>query len=285
MVAGPAPWIRLTHRLRHLKRIEPDAFPNVRCLDVGACGWVSSGLMRLWCVRSMVKILAACLMTCGLIISIPAQQRGRSKNGRQPPSIKSFTASAETVFMPCPWAPPSFTLCNANSSNSVVLTTKADARNGDRLVYIYSVSGGRIIGEGANVRWDYTGLTLGSYTLKVTAKDQRGGLSSKIINVNLAACPICDPPCTALLVSGPSEVEAGKSIIFVANVTGGEPGLTPTYKWSVSSGTIVKGQGTPAIEVNANGVAVCEVTATVKVGGLHPECENQASSTTRVRKN
>jgi hypothetical protein len=54
-----------------------------------------------------------------------------------------------------------------------VATTAVDPEN-DPLVYVYTVSGGRIIGSGAKVKWDLTGVTPGSYTLNAGVDDGCG---------------------------------------------------------------------------------------------------------------
>ncbi len=52
----------------------------------------------------------------------------------------------------------------------------------------------------------------------------------------------------------------------------------PTYAWSVSAGTIVRGQGTLSIVVNTEGLAGdTEVTATITVAGIDPACQPTAS--------
>ena len=59
---------------------------------------------------------------------------------------------------------------------------------------------------------------------------------------------------------------------FVANVAGGDPAVEPTFKWTVSAGRIVSGEGTSAITVDTSGVAGQKLTATVAVGGYPPAC-------------
>jgi hypothetical protein len=59
---------------------------------------------------------------------------------------------------------------------------------------------------------------------------------------------------------------------FTANVSGGSQ-QSVTYNWSVSSGTITSGQGTPSITVATdNSMAGGNVTATVDIGGTDPTC-------------
>ena len=73
-------------------------------------------------------------------------------------------------------------------------------------------------------------------------------------------------------------------LIISVGVSGGEPNIQPTYKWSVSAGTITTGQGTPTIVVDTKGLAGKEVTATVDVGGLNPACQRITSCEVQIRK-
>ena len=69
---------------------------------------------------------------------------------------------------------------------------------------------------------------------------------------------------------------------FTANVSGGS--YTPSgYNWTVSSGTISSGQGTPSITVDTTGVpAGGNVTATVDLGPNDCSCASTASETAGV---
>lgn len=215
--------------------------------------------------------------------------RRKAKNkvqtvANRPPVIKSFTTSFEIVVTPCPdWSPKALP-CSPNDNHTVMLETKAFDPDGDTLLYKYSVTGGQITGEGACVSWDYTGLSVGSYTAEVSVSDQHGGVSSKSVNLEVKECPACDPPCITITVSCPSDAEERQTVTFTVNVSGGEPYTVPTYNWTISSGTIIEGQGTPEIKVDTSGLAGQQIEATVKIGGFAPECQNEASGVVQVRK-
>lgn len=70
---------------------------------------------------------------------------------------------------------------------------------------------------------------------------------------------------------------------FTANVSGGSA-QNVTYNWSVSSGTITSGQGTPSITVDTdNSMAGGNVTATVDIGlDVDCSCDKSASETAPV---
>jgi hypothetical protein len=164
------------------------------------------------------------------------------------------------------------------------LTTKASDPDGDELIYKYKVTGGRIIGEGADVSWNLDKLPPGSYAAVVTVEDQHRATVSASLNVRIEICTTCDPPCTTLSISCPENVEEGQPLVISLNISGGSLDMNPTYTWSVSAGTILNGQGTPTIAVDTTGLGGKQVTATVKVGGIPPECQNTASCEVKVRK-
>jgi len=57
---------------------------------------------------------------------------------------------------------------------------------------------------------------------------------------------------------------------------------TPTYKWSVSAGSIESGQGTPSILVHTTNLWGASITATVEVGNLPAACLTTTASATFV---
>jgi hypothetical protein len=97
--------------------------------------------------------------------------------------------------------------------------------------------------------------------------------------VTIVNCRCAPPPCPAVSVSCPSDVEDGGSITFTASVGAG--GVT--YNWSVSAGTITSGQGTSTITVDTAGLGSQTVTATAEVGGLAAACTRTASCSTSVK--
>jgi hypothetical protein len=90
--------------------------------------------------------------------------------------------------------------------------------------------------------------------------------------------------CPAISVSCPGKtVEVDAPITFSASWSGGFPYMEPTYAWTVSSGTIIAGQGTPTIRVKTKGLSDdTEITASFKLGGSPVECQSEASCTTKI---
>jgi len=199
------------------------------------------------------------------------------KPPNQPPSV-SVSASSSSILLPCPEGTSS-TSCTASSSRSVDLTANASDPDNDTLLYTWSVTGGKISGDGRNVSWDLSGVQPGTYTASVEVNDGNAHPVSSTTTVTVANCTGCVAPCPAISVSCPSDVPVGSPITFSASVSG-DAGVT--YNWSVSAGTISGGQGTSSITVDTAGLGGQTVTATVEVGGLDPSCSRTASCTTGV---
>ena len=147
----------------------------------------------------------------------------------------------------------------------------------DVLTYNYTVSGGRIVGTGAAVQWDLSGLQPGSYTITAGVDDGCGLCGqTRTETVRVVTCPDCELPCqcATIGVTGPAGItQPGDTMTFTANVTGGSASNL-TYNWTVSAGTIESGQGTPSITVRTTReMANTSVTATVDVGGQDEACQ------------
>lgn len=196
----------------------------------------------------------------------------------QPPTV-SVSSSSASIMLPCP-AGTSSESCNASASRSVDLTANASDPDNDTLLYTWSVTGGRITGEARSVTWDLSGVNPGTYTATVDVNDGNAHTANGSTTVTVAECTRCVPPCPAVSVSCPSDVDLGSPITFTSSVSGD---ASVTYNWSVSTGTISGGQGTSSITVDTTGLGGQTVTATVELGGLDPSCSRTASCTTNVR--
>jgi hypothetical protein len=220
----------------------------------------------------------------GFIVQLWAGRRNErvpSILPNQPPTV-TLSSSAGTITLGCPPG-TSDAQCQVSASQTVQLTANATDPDGDTLLYTYTTTGGRITGEGPNVTWDLTGVTPGTYTASVEVDDGCGCVSFSSTQVTVDSCKNCIAPCPTVNVTCPDSVDAGAPITFTANVTGGDPNLTPTFNWSVSAGTISSGQGTSSITVDTTGIGGQTVTATVEIGGVEPTCTRTASCSTSVR--
>jgi hypothetical protein len=84
--------------------------------------------------------------------------------------------------------------------------------------------------------------------------------------------------CPQLVIACPLYIVAQDTQLrFSALVAGHDPGAALAYTWSLSSGTVNAGQGTPSITVDTTGLGGRRITATVSVSGLDAQCQNIAS--------
>ena len=108
---------------------------------------------------------------------------------------KGGTAScaADIKVEPRPNRPPTASLSVERSpilpgEHTGITCTGADP-DGDPLKYSYSASGGQITGTDSNATFDATGLAAGTYTVKCTVDDGRGGTAEASGNVEVKEPP------------------------------------------------------------------------------------------------
>jgi hypothetical protein len=202
----------------------------------------------------------------------------------QPPTA-ALAASASTITVPCQTGFHSKSgSCPATATTTVGLTTTASDPDGDTLLYTYTVTGGRVTGEGTNVSWDLSGVGPGTYTASVEVDDGCGCITSSSTTVTIANCGDCEPDivCPTITSTCPDAVEEGTPITITASVGAGTPPAS-TYNWTVSAGTITSGQGTSSITVSTDKLGGQSVTATLEVGGVDPSCGKTTSCTTPIK--
>jgi len=160
-----------------------------------------------------------------------------------------------------------------------VATTASDPE-GDPLVYNYTVSGGRIVGQGSNVTWDLNGVAAGTYTI-TAGVDDGCGLCGKTATQTVKvedneAAPAC--VCSEIFIDAMHLKMKTTGRLFVANLTGPRrAGLT--YNWTISNGEITSGQGSNAIRTSRPSEGASPVTVTVEVSGLDPACQCPMTAT------
>ena len=108
----------------------------------------------------------------------------------------------------------------------------------------------------------------------------------KCVALNYRPAPPRQSPCPyPVILSAPPQVIDGEIITFTADVS--YSGSNPlNYTWTVSPGSarLLRGAGTPTIEVDSTGLAGQRVTATLVVddGSGEPECRQTAQATTVI---
>ncbi|MCG3159293.1 MAG: hypothetical protein JMDDDDMK_00279 [Acidobacteria bacterium] len=169
------------------------------------------------------------------------------------------------------------------AGDKVALAATASDPDGDTLLYSWTSTGGRIVGDGANTQFDTTGLAPGDYTITVEVNDGCGCVAFDSKTIRVEACPpltVCFGPNCDLSASA-SSVDAGEKVNLTSSgVTGGRNYGNVTYSWSSSAGT-VSGSGLSAT-LDTTGVTpgtTIEVTlrATSEVGNCSASCSTRVS--------
>jgi hypothetical protein len=179
---------------------------------------------------------------------------------------------------PKPGDPP--THPEPSSEMMVNVVTTASDPEGDTLVYNYTVSGGRIVGQGSNVTWDLNGVLPGTYTI-TAGVDDGCGLCGKTVTQTVEvqkdeSAPACI--CSEISIDAMHMKIRTTGRLFVVRLAGpARKGLT--YNWTVSNGEITSGQGSSAIRASRPTEGASPVTVTVEIGGLDPACGCPVSST------
>jgi hypothetical protein len=122
------------------------------------------------------------------------------------------TCATDIAVQPKPNQPPTIS-CSTDRSpilpgERTGITSVASDPDGDPLTYSYTPSGGQIVGSGAKVEFDSTGLTAGSYTVKCSVSDGRGGNADASTNVDVQQPP---PPPQATKVGDCGYTKVGAS--------------------------------------------------------------------------
>lgn len=89
--------------------------------------------------------------------------------------------------------------------------------------------------------------------------------------------------CATIDIDGPSEVEPGAELVLKARITGPIHTTKPEFKWTVSTGTIMSGQGTEEVTVDTVGLGGQELTATAELTGAPRGCKALVSRTTQIK--
>ncbi len=226
----------------------------------------------------------------GFIFQMTVGGRNERKGPQvnQPANVESMTLSSREITTPCQagYIPRQGAVCSDNTSISV--SAKGTDAENDVLTYNYTVSGGRIVGQGANVTWDLSGVKPGTYTI-TAGVDDGCGYCGKTVTETVTVRP-CDCvvacACPNLDVAGGGVVIPGQPMNFSANLSGGSGNSAVSYQWTVSAGRISGGQGTSSITVDTTGLENTSVTATVKISSPCPTqtCTTTASETGSVAK-
>ena len=166
---------------------------------------------------------------------------------------------------------------------TISVKTTAEDPEGDVLTYNYTVSGGRIVGTGANVSWSLYGVQPGTYTITAGVDDGCGICGKTLtktvtITEDTSVTPKLECPTISISMTQPDSSQ-GNVDAFTARLSGKAP-KEITYNWTISAGTMLKGQGTRILTVLVpEGHVSDSGTVTIEITGLEPTHTCTASST------
>jgi hypothetical protein len=188
-----------------------------------------------------------------------------------------FVIRAATTYAPAKKLPPSPTLecgvavadpsaVEATTGAPVNVTVRASASDNGAISYSYDVSGGRMEGSGSQVRWNYSGLQPGTYSITPTAKSGPLSTTCPATTVTLTVTP----PAPRLVCSAnpTTPVYAGEYVDVTATATDPNGNALPypvTYTWRASGGA-VEGSGT-SVRLNTTGLASGDYSVTARAEG------------------
>lgn len=203
-----------------------------------------------------------------MLVFVPADANAqKQKDGYRASGPPSLSLAADSAVIKG---------CNDDSAR-VRLVATASSADGAPLRYRWTTNGGKLRGDGANTSWDLAGVRPGVYQAFVEVDDGRDlncvAFSSISIVVTDCPPPPPQPPvCPTVTVSCPDAASENAPATFTATISGGTPGMTPNYNWTVSAGRIISGQGTTSITVDTTGLAGQTVRASLDVGGFGTPC-------------
>jgi hypothetical protein len=209
---------------------------------------------------------------CGTTLTKTVTVKGRS-------DVESIKLSDYEIFTLCPGT---IVVICPKEQMIVDVTTATKAEYSD-LTYYYAVTGGKIVGTGANVKWDLTNAEPGTYSITVgIGKNRviRGKTATTTLVKRRCECdPGCD--CGDLSIEGPGSARPGDTIVVTATVRGG-PDVT--YKWMIPAGAILNAPNGSSIMVKIPADFKEPVfTATVELSGTDPKCNCETRDTVTVR--
>jgi len=195
-------------------------------------------------------------------MSVVAQQTTIEQTNYVPPAV---TISPDTTVI---------RNCGSGTQPIVRLTARTQGKNPVR--YVWTTEAGRIEGDGPSATWTLDGVAPGFYRASLEAVSGIANESCQVFASTLVRveCPPV-PECPQVQIVCPTQIELGQPVVFDSLVNG-TVGTSPLlYNWTVSGGTIIEGQGTSSIKVNASGLEGQTLMATASLAGYG------ASSTAR----
>lgn len=211
-------------------------------------------------------------------------------------TIERIDFDKKVVLIPCPEDPFSSRVkrCGHDENgkilkdNSIVrIQTVLNNSSSVPVLVSYTVSGGRIVGSGTSVYWNFSGVRPGVYELSASVDIGYGASVPKKIAVEVKECEICDMSCacpTINVTSGP-EINPGETASFSVEVLGPKYEKL-AFEWTITGGSIIDGQGTSNIKVKTSRDQTEQVRATVTISdpSLCNDCRRTSEATVAFKR-
>jgi outer membrane protein OmpA-like peptidoglycan-associated protein len=148
----------------------------------------------------------------------------------------------------------------AQSGDVVAVRTEASDPDGDPLTYAWTATGGAVEGAGPGVRWNSSGTTPQTYSVRVRVDDGRGGTADCSVDIRVEPRP--NRPPTMRCSPDRSSVMAGEPVQITA--TASDPDNDPlTFSWSANRGRTI-GSGS-SVRFDTSDLAPGRYTVTGRV--------------------
>jgi hypothetical protein len=142
---------------------------------------------------------------------------------------------------PAPKGPPTAS-CSASptsvyqgSNDAAAIHVSASSPESLPLTYSYSATGGTVDGTGPDVRWNSSGLAVGTYTVTAKVDDGKGGTASCTADVRVDERPHHPP--TISCAANPSTVMPGEKSTITSTASSPD-NLDLTYSYSATGGQV-----------------------------------------------
>lgn len=241
----------------------------------------------------MNKTKVLILVIFSLLITVQstfAQNKPNSSESKNNLVVQDLDLDRKEVIIGCPpgYSSKRAQVCFEKKMEVEVVTVSKIART-KKLTYYYTVSIGKIIGDGARVKWDLSGVKPGTYTITVGVGKNgkiQGNTITKMVVVR--DCIECGGDCDCSLVNfkqSKDEVFTGDTISLTAELIGGYQKDT-SFKWSISGAEITKGQNTSEITIKIPDDFEKEIlTIDLElIDGSCPVCPTDFSKTIKISK-
>jgi hypothetical protein len=222
-------------------------------------------------------VIVAGIFFSALFASAPLRGQNRDGTARGPQVRVEASTSIVNV-------------CPGEEAGAKVRLRAAGVSPACAVRYAWSATGGRIVGDGPEVVWDFSGARPGEgYDVTLTVETARACGSRRVASLPTRVVVWSCPPrvsvlsraqprardagiCPSIALCCRASVTPGLLAPFVATLNGGTPRVVPTFNWTLSAGEVAGGQGTNSILVDAKGLKAGTILATVEVGGYGPRC-------------